>query len=440
MVKPQERDPSTESVAIVGAGIIGLCTALQLQRLGLQVSLIDPKGFGQETSGGNAGHFATEQVFPLADPSLLPQLPKMLLDSKGPFRVRPAYFFTALPWFMAFLRNMLPSRLRHNTDAIKPLNLAAIPAYQELLAELDCEDQLILQGSLLTFETTSDEKIKAQVESLRAENVSVEWLDREKSLQLEPKLSSKVKSCLFFPEVGHTASPLKLCETLGQRFLSNGGRLIQAEATGVNESASSVCIELDSSSYVGDKLDRSHGDTIKLDYDKVVIAAGAWSKSLVQKLGYKVPLDTERGYHLMLPVQQCLSRPVASAERKFIMTPMLGGLRLAGTVEFAGLQAAPDYDRATMLLPHAKALLNNDTLASVGQGEVLETWMGYRPSLPDSLPVMGSAPNHSRIYFNFGHQHLGLTWGAISGRLIAQLIDDQKPTIDMQPYSIARFN
>jgi len=335
---------------------------------------------------------------------------------------------------------MLPRRLRRNTDAIKPLNLAAIPAYQELLAELDCEDQLILQGSLLTFETTNDEKIKAQVESLRAESISVEWLDREKCLQLEPNLSDKVKSCLFFPEVGHTASPLRLCETLGQRFLSNGGRLIQAKAIEISESSSSVCIELDSSSYVGTELDRSSGNNIKLNYDKVVIAAGAWSKPLVKNLGYKVPLDTERGYHLMLPVEQCLSRPVASAERKFIMTPMQGGLRLAGTVEFAGLKAKPDYSRATMLLPHAKALLNNDSLASLGQGETLETWMGYRPSLPDSLPVMGAAPNHSRIYFNFGHQHLGLTWGAISGRLIAQLIDGQNPSIDMRPYSIARFN
>lgn len=436
-----------ESVVIVGAGIIGICSAIELQRKGLQVTLLDPNGLGTQASSGNAGHFASEQVFPLADPSLLPQLPKILLDSKGPFRVRPAYFMRALPWFLRFLLNMLPARAKKNSRLIRQLNERAISSYQELLAHCSLSERLQLSGSLLIFETTSAEKIRKLHQSFVDEGVAVELLDRAAALQLEPNLADTVTSCLFFTEVGHTSNPAGLCTDLASHFLENGGQFYQVAVEEIIEQEQSVQLK------VKEPIDGCQ----LVSFDRVMLCAGAWSKRFANQLGYKVPLDTERGYHLMVPKQNLLQRPVASAERKFIMTPMSEGLRLAGTVEFAGLDAEPDYSRAEMLLPHAKALLSssafnkpdNGIRGDVIKGDNVEegsvksdkaVWMGCRPSLPDSLPVMGPAPNHQRVYFNFGHQHLGLTWGAVVAKLMAQSLTGEKADIDLQPYSIARFN
>ncbi|GAA6151207.1 NAD(P)/FAD-dependent oxidoreductase [Pseudoteredinibacter isoporae] len=421
-----------KKVGILGAGIIGICSAIELQRRGFQVTLLDPKGLGTQASSGNAGHFASEQVFPLADPALLPQLPKILLDPKGPFRVRPAYFLRALPWFLRFLWNMLPSRARHNSHLIRQLNERAIPCYQELLGVCGLKGELQLSGSLLTFEKTAEADIKKQLAAFQAEGVAVEYLTRAEALHLEPALGDSVSACLYFSDVGHCHDPATLCRKLADYFLEQGGTFHTVSAEKITEFQTSVKV-----SVVSAEDEQVHKD---LFFGKILISSGAWSKPFARQLGYRVPLDTERGYHLMVPEHRILSRPVASAERKFIMTPMSGGLRLAGTVEFAGLDAAPDYSRADMLLPHAKALLNNEALEKFRVQDHHERWMGCRPSLPDSVPVMGKAPNHKRIYFNFGHQHLGLTWGAVAGKLLAQDISGESSDIELQPYSIARFN
>ncbi|MBB6520396.1 NAD(P)/FAD-dependent oxidoreductase [Pseudoteredinibacter isoporae] len=426
---------AVEKVGILGAGIIGICSAIELQRRGFEVTLLDPKGLGTQASSGNAGHFASEQVFPLADPSLLPQLPKILLDPKGPFRVRPAYFLRALPWFFRFLWNMFPSRSRHNSRLIRQLNERAISSYQELLGHCELEGELHLSGSLLTFESTPESEIKKQQAAFLAEGVAVEYLTRDEALALEPALSDSVSACLYFTEVGHSSDPAVLCRKLADHFLDNGGKFYAMAASELIEFETSVKVRAIKSEQ--SEQEGGHKDFI---FDKILVSSGAWSKPFAKQLGYKVPLDTERGYHLMVPEHKLLSRPVASAERKFIMTPMSDGLRLAGTVEFAGLDAAPDYSRADMLLPHAKALLNVEALQAFDVQAHHERWMGCRPSLPDSVPVMGKAPKHKRVYFNFGHQHLGLTWGAIAGKLLAQNMAGEDSDIELLPYSIARFN
>jgi len=423
---------AVKRVAVVGAGIIGICSAIELQRRGFEVCLLDPNGLATQASSGNAGHFATEQVFPLADPSLLPALPKILLDPKGPFRVKPGYFFKALPWFFRFLYNMLPSRARHNGKLIRQLNEAAIAAYQELLSSCELESELHLSGSLLAFEGTNEAEIKKQQAAYLEQGVAVEYLNREEALELEPALADSVSACLYFTEVGHSTEPARLCNKLADYFLAQGGEFKALRVLNVAEQDNAV-------SLLVQREDESRAES-QLLFDNVLISSGAWSKPFANQLGYKVPLDTERGYHLMLPAQKLLSRPVASAERKFIMTPMSAGLRLAGTVEFAGLKAEPNYQRAEMLLPHAKALLNADDVQNCEIGADTVRWMGCRPSLPASLPVMGVAPKHQRVFFNFGHQHLGLTWGAIAGRLIAQHMAGETTDLDLAPYSISRFN
>lgn len=409
-------------IGIIGAGIVGICTALQLQQAGFRVTLIDKRGIAQGCSKGNAGHFATEQVFPLADKSLLPQLPKMLLDPLGPFRIDWRYLLKALPWFVRFLLNMRKGTFNQNRDAIKALNQHAIGCYEPLLRQTNSEAMVKLKGSLLTFEHDDMASIQKQAASFSEQGVRVEVLDRQATLTLEPSLSDKVKASLFFPDVGHTVDPEQLCLAFASTVYAQGGTMIKDSVTNITPKGNHYWVECQQSSY---------------RFDRLVIATGAWSKSILAPLGYQAPLDTERGYHLMLPHKDVLTRPVASAERRFIMTPMADGLRLAGTVEFAGLAAPQNDKRAEILLPHANQLIDN---FNVALNDNFPRWMGFRPSLPDSLPVVGEAPHHKHLYFAFGHQHLGLTWGAITGQLIAEIATEQQPTIDVKPYCISRFN
>ncbi|MXR69151.1 FAD-dependent oxidoreductase [Shewanella sp. JBTF-M18] len=432
--------PSTPNadITVIGAGIIGLANAIALQKAGFRVRVIDKQGVAAGASFGNAGHFATEQVFPLADPAMLPKLPGMLLDPLGPFRIQPRYFLKALPWFMRFLVNMLPARRAHNSAAIKALNQKSISAWQQLVSDCACPELLKLEGSLLVFEQTPSIEVERVYQSYRAAGVAVKLLSGDEVRGLEPDLSPNIKHGLWFTDVGHTQDPTELCQRLATQFSKQGGELVIGEVTGLRyvdkaieggkyekdeqgEQAVSVCVA-DGANYQSDKL---------------LLSAGAWSKPLARQLGFKVPLETERGYHLMMPQQSRLQRPVASFERKFIITPMSRGTCLAGTVEFGGLKAPLVEARADCLLPHAKALLPGVLAgAKTSQGE---RWMGFRPSLPDSLPVLGASPKSDKIFFAFGHQHLGLTWAAFGAELMAKTIKGEKPLVDMSPYRIDRF-
>lgn len=408
-----------QHVGVIGGGIIGLCTALNLQKEGFKVSIIDRKGIAKECSKGNAGHFATEQVFPLADKHLLPKIPKMLLDPLGPFRIRPRYFLKALPWFLRFIWQMRKQPYARSTKQLTLLNEHSINAYQTLLRELDLTHLIHLKGSLLVFESTCLDEIEQIKSRFVAHEVPAKVLNKSQLNALEPNLSDNITAAIHFETGGHTTDPEALCIALAQVFIEQGGQLIIDDVAQIN-TGNKLLI----------KTERSH-----YEFDKLVIATGAWSKTLANQLGYNVPLDTERGYHLMLPQTNLLNRPVTSAERKFIMTPMASGLRLAGTVEFAGLQAPMNNKRAEILLPHARAILKEHI-----HPPSKSAWMGFRPSLPDSLPVIGQAPKHSNIFFAFGHHHLGLTHGAITGELITQQIKQQPTTIDLSPFCISRFN
>ena len=420
------------SVAVVGAGIVGICTALYLQRSGLSVTIYDKQECAQGASKGNAGHFATEQVFPLADMNLLPQVPKMLLDPLGPFRIKMGYLFQAIPWFSRFLVNMLPSRFNNNKAALKALNTPAMEAYQPLIKAAGLDTLFTKNGSLLVSERPERAALQKVYNSFKSNGVAVELLSQSEVRHIAPNLNDKVQCGLFFKDVGHTVEPELLAKGLFDFFIEQGGKFVKGQVSAVTQVDNTTCInaELPSSELPSSELQT-------FVHKHAVIACGAWSKPLVAQLGYKVPLDTERGYHLMLPNNaNDLPIPVASLERKFIMTPMQQGLRLAGTVEFAGLDAPADAARAHALLPHARSLL---TPAVPDNASELPNWMGFRPSLPDSLPVIGRAPVHNQIYFAFGHQHLGLTQAAITGKLISELITEVPVSVNLSPYCISRF-
>ncbi len=425
------------SVAVIGAGIIGVNCALELQSLGFQVTLIDKSGIGEGCSKANAGHFATEQVFPLAEVSLLWQLPKLLFNPLGPMALSPKYFPKALPWFLKFIGNMFTTKRAKNSQALRAINQHAIDYYKPLLRAAGAEHLLTTKGSLLVFESKNRNDAVKAFEHYKSAGIAVKLLDRAQTLLLEPNLSANIHYSLYFTEVAHTANPFEICQVLSQQALQIGAQQIHAAVSDINPVNDQVEISMQSSA------DTTSSPEVRTQvFDAVVIATGAWSKPLLAKLGYKLPIEAERGYSLDLAKNSSpqLNRPVASAERKFIITPMSHGLRLAGTVEFAGLEAPENMQRADMLFENAKHLLTELPHSCKKDSNEEKRWMGCRPSLPDSLPVIGQATKHNSIYFALGHQHLGLTLGAITGKLIGQVMSNQKTDIDISPFSIKRFN
>lgn len=418
---------NNKQVAVIGAGIIGVNCALTLQQLGFQVTLLDKKGIGEGCSERNAGHFATEQVFPLAEADLLFQLPKLLLDPLGPMALSPCYFPKALPWFMRFIMNMLPAKRFKNGQAIKNLNKHAIDYYRPLLKQANAEHLLTAKGSLLTFEQTPFTHVKQAWQHYHDANIAVEILDRSQLLILEPNLNERINYALYFTDVAHSCSPKDICLALGNEALNQGARFQKFSVEKISNTQESVML-------------CDHQTTIRFDH--VVIATGAWSKTLLAQLGYNLPLEAERGYSLDLSKAKTpeLNRPVASAERRFIMTPMAHGLRLSGTVEFAGLKQKANMKRADILYTHAREMLTTIAPFEPSTADENQRWLGFRPSLPDSLPVICQAPKHKNIFCALGHQHLGLTQGAITGKLIGQIIVDEKTDIDITPFCLSRFN
>ncbi|NMP30858.1 FAD-binding oxidoreductase [Thalassotalea sp. M1531] len=414
-------EAKVQTVAVIGAGIIGINCALELQSRGYNVTLFDKQGIGEGCSKGNAGHFATEQVFPLAQASMLKQLPKMLLDPLGPVTVSPSQLIKALPWFLQFIFNMRPNAAKKSAEALKALNLHAIDYYKPLLKAANCEELLENKGALLVFEGTPLPEIKQTQQRFQDAGVNVSLYNQEQCRELEPELSDNIKYALFFPDVGHTIEPHQLCFKLTELANEKGMQYLKGEVNSIEQSGMQVHITSDNQTLI---------------FDHAVVASGAWSKPLLKQLGYHLPMQAERGYHVELAHHNSLSRPVTSSERKFIMTPMANGLRLAGTVEYAALTQNANYQRAQPLLHHAKEIINN--LPSERNQD--SRWMGPRPSLPDSLPVICQATNHDHIYFAVGHHHLGLTQGAITAKLIGQLMDNQATDIDVSPYDISRFN
>lgn len=407
-------------VCVVGGGIVGLCSALQLQYAGQSVIIVEEKAIGGGASFGNAGHLAVEQVFPIADSSVLTQLPSMLFDPLGPLRLDLTYLPKLTPWAIQFLLNMRPIPFNHIHNALKSINDISLTAWQDFARIWGLENYVKVQGSLLTAETqVSLNHLKNHAKKLSALGIPTELLNQNELLEREPALADSQLGAVLFPKTGHITDLKKITKILIEKFIALGGMVCE------------WCKVLDAHE-LPDKIviNTEQGD---IDSDTVMIAMGAFSKSLVKKLtNVNVPLDTERGYHMMLPKEiGRLSVPVTSSDRHFIMTPMSGGLRLAGTVEYAGLAAPPNMARAYNLLKLARPMLKqslDDTDSSV--------WMGFRPSTADSLPVIDKV---GRISLNFGHQHLGLTQAVASSELIKSLYFDEKPKISVTPYRLNRF-
>lgn len=408
------------SVAIVGGGIIGLSIALTLQESGENVLLIDKNTIASGASRGNAGHIATEQVFPIASLSILAQVPKMLLDPLSPLRLDWKYFPTIFPWLMRLISNMRPSKSLTIHQALKALNKPSLQAWEDFTKHWECQKYLRTQGSLLITEDKHHiAKLQQEANKLSSIGVPTQWLNQSEVHDYEPLLQEKIVGAILFPETGHIYNLDELLEHLKSTFIRLGGQLQEnTEIFSIQQQNEKFVLSSQGKNFIS---------------SRIIIATGAYSKKWVKALtGITVPLDTERGYHLMLPEHtNLLSIPVTSYEKRFIMTPMEQGLRLAGTVEYAGLEAPPNMQRAHQLYSLAKSLLK-PTLSN----NHCKEWMGFRPSIADSLPVID---RKNRIIFAFGHQHLGLTQAPITANLVHQLYFNKPTSINLNAYRLDRF-
>jgi len=407
--------------AVIGAGIVGVSTALYLQRDGHRVTLFDYRPPGEGASMGNAAIIAAASCEPVAMPGILRRVPGMLRDPLGPLAIRWGYLPQITPWLIRFVAASRPSRVEAISIALRELSLRCRAAYKPLTDAAGISAMIRDTGWLSVYRTEHSFAEAADELALqRRRAVKFEVLDREQIRQIEPSLAPIFERAIFYPEHSMTVNNFRLVQRLAADFVLHGGALLQEKVTDIE---------------LGPQGPRSLvTDKARHDVDAVVVAAGAWSRELTRRLGHKVALDTERGYHVTLPDPGVKPRlPIHIADFGFVATPLEHGLRFAGTVELGGLAAPPNWGRAEILLKRGRQVFPG--LKEEGRSQ----WMGFRPSVPDSVPVISGSPRLPNAYFAFGHGHLGLTYGAITGRLIADLAAGRDPGLDMRPYRVDRW-
>ena len=409
------------TVLVVGAGVIGLACALRLAREGRRVVLVDRDEPGRGTSFGNAGHVATEQVFPLASPEVVRGVVGYLLDPQSPLRIRPAYAFNILPWLVRFAWAARRASFERGVAAIVALQATARADLAELLSMAGAPQLVHGDGHLVLVErAASIPAAKAEVDLMARHGVEAEWIGPAEVAKRVPELAVPVEGAWRFIGTGHVDDPFAVSRAMERAFREAGGEVARAEIAAIEDSGEGVAARA--------------ANGRRFDASQIVLACGAWSKPLAASIGYRVPLDTERGYHVTLPSAFPTFRiPVASFERKAIMTPMTAGLRMTSTVEFGGLTLPADPRRWELIESHLRALVPSMPTAGMTR------WMGFRPSLPDHLPVLGRVPDGREIYLAFGHQHLGLTLAGVTARIVASQVQGRDPGVDLAPYSPARF-
>jgi len=408
--------------AVVGAGIVGLCCAYHLNRAGLDVVLIDRDPEGDRTSFGNAGAVAVAEILPLPSPGIARKVPGFLFDPLGPLSIR----FRYLPWLVPYLRHFLaasrPERFRAGTAAMAALLASALDDHEALLQTIAMSSSLNRKGGLFVYRSAQGRAADEPGWQLRREvGLHAEPLDRRQIEEMEPSLGPEAHCGYVTDDWAHYDDPKALCSGLLAHLRQTGVEVIAAEI---------ARIDFDG----GRPAALVPRQDERIAFDNVVIAAGAWSHHLSRELGDPFPLETERGYNTTLPNPGVsVSTMTTFAEDQFVMTPMAMGLRIGGAVEFAGLDATPNYRRSKALLKLARRYLPG--LNTEGGSE----WMGHRPSTPDSLPVIGRSPGHANVIYAFGHGHLGLTGSATTGRIVAELAAGREPGLDLAPFRVSRF-
>ena len=412
-----------EHVVVVGAGVVGIATALQLRLAGCHVTLLDRGEPAMETSYGNAGAFAVSDIIPLAEPGVLRKVPGWMFDPLGPLALRWRYLPSLTPWLLRFVAASRPRKVAALTRQLNALLSRVNADYAPLIERAGLTHMWRRHGNLTLYR--SEEEFRAAEAAWltkRAHGVVWRKLDRAALAAAAPQVSDEWQVAVQVAQWSHVDDPYTFCRGLFDAFIHEGGRFIQDEvlATAAN---------------VGRIVGVDTASNGRLDADCVVIACGVWSDRFAQQQRCRLPLESERGYHVTLPnAGVALHHFIQCASESFVILPMAGGgLRLAGTVELAHRDAPPNWQRAHILVARARRIVGDfDT-------RDMTVWMGNRPSVPDTLPVIGPAPQTAGLYFATGHGHLGLTLAATTGALLAEQICGRVPSMDTTAYRPDRF-
>lgn len=408
-------------VAIVGAGIIGVSTAFKLQEAGRNAVLIDRKGIAEETSRGNAGAFAFSDVIPLATSGVLQKLPRWLSDPLGPLTIRPEYLPQITPWLMRFWRAGWPDRVAAAIKAQSALMRVARTEAESLIANAGLEHLIRRDGVLELYESEAELRNTAKDDAAKAaEGIEFRHVRGAELAELQPGLSPKITCGTFIPKWQTVQDPFDYALAVSKAALERGATFRKGEVAQLRPQDDGVVLEM------------SDGSAIRAR--QVLVAGGAWSHHLTAALGDSIPLETERGYNTTLPGYSFdLRRQLFFGGHGFVVTPLASGIRVGGAVELGGLKLPPNFKRADAMLQKAARFMPG--LATTGGKQ----WMGFRPSLPDSLPAIGFSRRSRNIAYAFGHGHLGLTQSAGTGKLVANLLTGAPQPIDMSPFSPQRF-
>jgi D-amino-acid dehydrogenase len=407
----------TTDIAVIGAGVIGLAIAERLAADGRDVVLIDPGVPGMGASFGNAGTIADYAVMPVGSPEVLARLPSLLLDRNSPLAIRRGAMFALLPWLARFIRSSTPAATARGAAALAGLLGGAGPLWRGLATRIGAGDLLQDRGCLYLYDTPGAWRgAGAAMAARRALGVTVDLLTADELAGLEPGLPP-YHGAAFFPGALFLSDPGAVMLRLASHVATRA-EVVQARAIVVRRQVDGVIVE---------------GPGLRLHARRVVIAAGAHSRDLAASAGDRVPLDTERGYHAEWDMAKpLLARPVCPLSRGAYLCPMAGRLRVAGTVELGGLSAPPSAHRIARLVDGARQVFPD-------LGEPDRVWMGFRPSMPDSLPVIGPSVRGAEVLHAYGHGHIGVTLAPVTARIIADLVAGRVPEVEIAPYLPGRF-
>ena len=408
------------SVGIIGAGIQGVCIGLQLVKKGIPVTIFDRNDPGSMSSYGNAGHFSPYAVVQLNRPDVINDIPKMLLGSYGPLALKWNYIPKMIPWILRYLKSSTKKSMMHTTKYMHQILDLSLDAYDEILGEIDTTNLVERKGIIYIWTNKNLKSRKMEIKIRNDLGIKQRLLNREEVLELEPNLNPVFDAGVIYDYAYHARDPKGITKKLFELYLKLGGKFKKEEVNNVEQTR-----------YNQTQVKTNLGN---FKFEKIVLACGAFSKKLTDQLGEKIPLDTERGYHIHYKkMDHLLKRPVIFLDRGFGMTPMNQGLRAVGTVEFGGLDNPISKKRIDYIDKCAKELLPQ-------LGDFQDEWLGFRPTLPDFLPVIGPSLKNKNIIYAFGHHHLGWTLGAITGKIVSGIVNEEKTNLDLTPYSSARFN
>jgi len=410
---------SKPHIAVVGAGIVGICSAYFLNKSGFEVTLIDKNDPGSMTSYGHACTFADYACVPINSTNLFKDVPSMLMRSDGPLSIDFFYMIKNINWALRFLRNSSRNNVNKISEALGNILKSASVSYDEIFSDVEVSNYIRNEEAIYLYKNEIAYLNAKRANAIRKKNgVEIQILSQNDVLDLEPNLARVFHNGQLFIGSRHTTNPSAISKKIFETFINNGGIFKKKNVLNITPKETLVSLNYNNNNY---------------NFDKVVICAGSWSNNLTKKFGENFPLDTERGYHVMFDNHNLINRPVGWSHSGFYLVQLQEGLRAAGTVEIAGLSKPINKKRTKMIEEQARKLLPQ-------LNDVKSTWLGFRPTLPDSLPIIGKSQKYKNIIYGFGHQHIGWTLGAVTGKIINTLCEDRKTNINIESFSPNRFN